>query len=94
MNSSRCVKNLLAVVASVSCFLVAGCGNPSAMNASSANVKHITQGEFAGEVTHSTNGGGGFLCDVVRAVPDALADAGQIGWRLRRQDQVRQNQRG
>jgi len=32
-------------------FLVAGCENPSAMNESSPNVKHITQGEFADEVT-------------------------------------------
>lgn len=31
--------------------LVAGCGNPAAMNESTANVKHITQGEFADEVT-------------------------------------------
>ena len=31
--------------------LVAGCDNPGAMNESSANVKHITQGEFADEVT-------------------------------------------
>lgn len=30
---------------------LAGCGNPSAMNESTANVKHITQGEFADEVT-------------------------------------------
>ena len=30
---------------------LAGCGNPSAMNESTAGVKHITQGEFAGEVT-------------------------------------------
>jgi thioredoxin 1 len=30
---------------------VAGCEKPSAMNESTANVKHITQGEFAGEVT-------------------------------------------
>jgi thioredoxin len=30
---------------------LAGCGNPVAMNESTANVKHITQGEFADEVT-------------------------------------------
>ncbi len=36
-------------------FWLAGCGNPSAMNESTANVKHITQGEFATEVTNSTN---------------------------------------
>ena len=33
---------------------VAGCGNPSAMNESTANVKHITQGEFAEQVTSAT----------------------------------------
>jgi thioredoxin 1 len=32
--------------------LVAGCGNPSAMNESTANVKHVAQSEFADEVTH------------------------------------------
>jgi thioredoxin 1 len=31
--------------------LAAGCDNPSAMNQSSPNVKHITQGEFGDEVT-------------------------------------------
>lgn len=31
------------------------CEKPSAMNESTANVKHITQGEFAGEVTQNTN---------------------------------------
>jgi thioredoxin len=31
--------------------LVTSCGNPSAMNESTADVKHITQGEFADEVT-------------------------------------------
>jgi len=33
---------------------MAGCGNPSAMNESTANVKHITQGEFAEQVTGAT----------------------------------------
>jgi thioredoxin 1 len=51
MDSSRRNKNLPAVVAALSFFLLAGCENPSAMNESSANVKHITQGEFADEVT-------------------------------------------
>jgi thioredoxin 1 len=36
-------------------FWVAGCGNPASMNESSADVKHITQGEFAAEVTGCTN---------------------------------------
>lgn len=35
------------------CF--AGCENPSAMNESTTNVKHITQQEFAADVTGSTN---------------------------------------
>jgi thioredoxin 1 len=34
---------------------LAGCGNPAAMNQSTANVKHIAQGEFENEVTRSTN---------------------------------------
>src|ERR1039457_3290876 len=51
MNSSRRINNLLAVVAALGFLLVAGCENPSAMNESSPNVKHITQGEFADEVT-------------------------------------------
>ena len=34
---------------------LAGCGNSSALNESSANVTHITQAEFAEVVTHSTN---------------------------------------
>ena len=34
---------------------MAGCENPSALNASTASVKHITQGEFAAEVTLCTN---------------------------------------
>ena len=33
---------------------MAGCGNPSAMNESTANVRHITQGEFAEQVTGAT----------------------------------------
>jgi thioredoxin 1 len=40
-----------AVVAALIFSLMAGCDNPAAMNADSANVKHITQGEFADEVT-------------------------------------------
>ena len=34
---------------------VAGCGNPAAMNQSTASVKHIAQSEFENEVTRSTN---------------------------------------
>ena len=51
MDSPRHIRNLPAIVAAVSFFLVAGCENPAAMNESTANVKHITQGEFADEVT-------------------------------------------
>ena len=51
MDLSSRTKNLPAIVAAVSFFLVAGCENPAAMNESTANVKHITQGEFADEVT-------------------------------------------
>ena len=51
MNPFHLVKGRLAVTAALGLLLVSGCENPSAMNVSSANVKHITQGEFAGEVT-------------------------------------------
>jgi thioredoxin 1 len=45
------VKSLLIAGAAAGLVITAGCGNPSAMNESSPNVKHITQGEFADEVT-------------------------------------------
>ncbi len=35
--------------------ILAGCGNPAAMNQSTASVKHIAQSEFENEVTRSTN---------------------------------------
>ena len=35
--------------------IAAGCGNPAAMNQSTASVKHIAQSEFENEVTRSTN---------------------------------------
>jgi thioredoxin len=35
--------------------IVAGCGNPSALNESTANVQHITQADFATGVTQCTN---------------------------------------
>ena len=47
------VKHLFATVVVLSFFPVAGCGNPSAMNESTASVKHITQGEFPVEVTQA-----------------------------------------
>ena len=45
------IKHLPAVAGALILFLGAGCENPAAMNESSPNVKHITQGEFADEVT-------------------------------------------
>ena len=35
--------------------ILAGCGNPAAMNQSTASVKHIAQSEFENEVTRNTN---------------------------------------
>src|SRR5580704_16385389 len=51
MDLFRRFKRLLAVVAALILSVVAGCENPASLNADSANVKHITQGEFADEVT-------------------------------------------
>ena len=51
MDFLKRIKGWPAVVAALSFFLATGCENPSAMNESSPNVKHITQGEFADEVT-------------------------------------------
>ena len=45
------LQRLFPALAGAAVLELAGCGNPSALNESSANVKHITQGEFAGEVT-------------------------------------------
>ena len=52
MNFAR---NIFLIAAGGVILALAGCGNPSALNESTANVKHITQGEFANEVTLSTN---------------------------------------
>ena len=52
MNVFRSLKHLPVVALATVFFLAAGCENPSAMNQSSANVKHITQGEFTVEVAH------------------------------------------
>lgn len=41
----------LLSVAAAAVVLAAGCDNPSSMNNSTANVKHIGQGEFGDEVT-------------------------------------------
>jgi thioredoxin 1 len=45
------LQKLFPVLAGATLLVLAGCGNPAAMNESTANVKHITQGEFADEVT-------------------------------------------
>jgi thioredoxin 1 len=44
---------LPAALAAAGAFLAAGCDNPSAMNQSTPNVKHIAQDEFGAEVTRS-----------------------------------------
>ena len=51
MNWPRQLKSIFVVVAVLNLVLMVGCEKPSAMNESTANVKHITQGEFADEVT-------------------------------------------
>src|SRR5690349_16993634 len=51
MNLLRTAKFSLAVLAVPAFVFIVGCDNPSAMNQSSPNVKHITQGEFGDEVT-------------------------------------------
>jgi len=51
MGSNFSFKFTLAAVMVVSVAIMAGCGNPSKMNESSPNVKHITQSEFGDEVT-------------------------------------------
>ncbi len=45
------VKLLFAGVAILNLYFITGCEKPAAMNESTANVKHIAQGEFADEVT-------------------------------------------
>ena len=45
------LRKLFPVLAGAAVLALAGCGNPAAMNESTANVKHIAQGEFADEVT-------------------------------------------
>ena len=51
-NSIRVFRAALAATLVV---LVAGCGGPSAMNESSPNVAHITEAEFAAEVSQSAS---------------------------------------
>jgi thioredoxin 1 len=54
MNLRVTFKSFLVAVVAVNLLLVAGCENPAAMNESTANVKHLTQGEFAAQVTGAT----------------------------------------
>ena len=54
MNLHRQFQYFGFAAAALNLLLLTGCENPSAMNESSANVKHLTQGEFAGAVTNAT----------------------------------------
>jgi thioredoxin 1 len=54
MNSHGQFSFIFTSVAVLNLALIAGCEKPSAMNESTANVQHITQGEFADEVTRAT----------------------------------------
>ena len=53
MNARGHLKNLMATGLALNLLVLAGCENPSAMNESTANVKHIAQGEFADQVTRA-----------------------------------------
>ncbi len=53
MNLYGWLRFWFVVVTAGNLLFVAGCENPSAMNASTANVKHIAQGEFADQVTRA-----------------------------------------
>jgi thioredoxin 1 len=51
----RGLVGIFLIAAGASVFpIVAGCSNPAAMNESTASVKHITQGEFADQVTRAS----------------------------------------
>ena len=52
--SLRAPSKFLFLAAALNLLPVAGCEKPSAMNESTANVRHITQGEFAEQVTAAT----------------------------------------
>ena len=45
------LRKLFQVIVGVTLLALVGCGNPSALNESTANVRHIGQAEFADEVT-------------------------------------------
>ena len=51
MNWRAQLKSIFIFVAVLNLVFITGCSNPSAMNESTASVKHIAQGEFADEVT-------------------------------------------
>lgn len=53
MTLSGFLKNSLPLVAGLNFLLIAGCGGSSAMNESTENVKHVSQMDFATEVTAS-----------------------------------------
>lgn len=49
--SSGCRLKIAFAAAAAAGLIAAGCDDPSALNRSTTHVKHITQAEFAGEVT-------------------------------------------
>jgi thioredoxin len=51
MTVSGYLKNSLVVVAGLNLLLAVGCGGSAAMNKSTENVKHVSQMDFAAEVT-------------------------------------------
>ncbi len=53
MNLMPALKIFAAAVLCGGWWFTSGCEKPSAMNESTANVRHITQGEFEAEVTRS-----------------------------------------
>jgi len=53
MDASRRFATVLVVMAGLGFLIAYGCSNSAALNRSSANVKHLTQAEFANEVTNS-----------------------------------------
>ena len=54
MNLRRWLSSLGGTLIVWNLMLVSGCDNPAAMNESTPNVQHITQGEFADQVTRAS----------------------------------------
>jgi len=54
MNLRRWFSCFLGTLIVWNLMLVSGCDNPAAMNESTPNVQHITQGEFADQVTRAS----------------------------------------